>query len=160
MANAVPEWVLWAKPLISKHEKLADQVEQDTEARRVLERDLKDLSASHNALHKELNDRVQSLSETFGKLEEKCEISFQRNEQRMSKLESEQRKIFNATDRILNAEEAFERQRQEIAEWKEQWDQAAAQANERHRQETNGPRKQIKNFSFTAQNQGTSKHPH
>ena len=167
MANAVPEWLCWAQKSKFKHDKLADRIEQDAEANAanagVLERDLKDLSASHNVLHEEVTsskESLQSLSESVTNLEKKCEIRIQRNERRMSTLELEQRNILNAVNHIIEAENEVERQRQEVANWKELLDQAAAQTNERHRREIDGLREQIKELNFTAQSQVKYKHPH
>ena len=149
MAAAMP-WLLWASQLKSEHKKLADQLKQDTEANAasagVLKRDLKDLSASHNQLHEisATKDSVQSLSDSIAQLEKRCETRAQRNERRISTLEMEQRNLLNGINQIVQAE---------FADWKDQWTQAAAQTNERHRQEIDGLRRQMIEVYSTVQTQ-------
>ena len=158
--------MMWAFDLKSEHQKLLQQIQHTSEVQaassKALEVITRDLSTSHTALHEEVrslkDNNLQLLSQDITEIERSSELKIQKIDRRMTMLETDQRELLGALDRVAQAEDALQRQRQEVARWKEQWDQITTQTNERHRQEINDLRARIEQPAFATQNQVKSKH--
>ena len=157
--------MVWAHDMKSEHQKLCQRIQQTSEAHtasaEALEENIRDLSTSHTALHEEvrsLKGNVQLLSQSIAELSRSSEIKIQETDRRMTELETKQRELLNALDRIARAEGATQRQIQEVVRWKEQWNQAMTESNERHRQEIDDMRAHIGELAVATQNQVKSKH--
>ena len=191
MAEPGPQWLIWAHQMKTHHSglvkqvqktaedtalsteghsDLVKQVQQNAEAvaqARLLEEQIKQLTASHSALHDEtktIRVDLQRLSGSVGEVEKRCDAELKSTSRRVTNLEEQSGTLLGSVERCKSqVETAFQRQRRETPERRIQQAHDLAELKEYQRRENHDRkheidelRAQFEKLTYAMSKQGTS----